>query len=400
MDQAVDVVFDLDERAKLGQVADLALDAGADRVLLGQLMPRVALDLLESQRNAAGRRIDAEHLRFHGVADVQDLRRVLDALAPRHLADVDQPFDARLELDERAVVGEAHDLAADAHAGGETIHHRGQRIGHQLFVAERHAHGGLVVLEHHHVDLVVDLEQLARMTDAAPRHIGDVQQAVDAAEIDERAVVGDVLDHAAQHLAFGQRFERRLLLLGILLFKEHLAREHDVAALLVDLDHAHAELLPLQRVEIAHRSNVDLAARQKRADANVHREAALDPFHDAADHDFAFGKGALDLVPNLHLLGLLARQHDVAFTVFRALEQHVDHVSFTNNYLAGFIEEFVYGDDAFGLVADVDDDFVCRDLQDGALDDLAFREVAEAVIVKVQQACILLRVGIFILTPR
>src|SRR5688572_17309088 len=291
MDQAVDVVFDLDERAKLGQVADLALDAGADRVLLGQLVPRVALDLLEAQRNAAGRRIDAEHLRFHGVADVQDLRRVLDALAPRHFADMDQPFDARFELDERAVVGEAHDLAADAHAGGETIHHGGPRIGHQLFVAERHALGGLVVLEHHHVDLVVDLEQLARMTDPAPRHIGDVEQAVDAAEVDEGAVVGDVLDHAAQHLAFGQRLERRLLLLGVLLFEEDLAREHDVAALLVDLDDAHAELLPLQRIEIADRSNVDLAAGQEGANADIHRQAALDPLDDTADHHLAFGKG-------------------------------------------------------------------------------------------------------------
>src|SRR5687768_8626136 len=400
MDQAVDVVFDLDERAKLGQVADLALDAGADRVLLGQLVPRVALDLLEAEGNAAGRRIDAEHLRFHGVADVEDLRRMLDALAPRHLADVNQPFDAGLELDEGAVVGKAHDLAADAHAGGETIHHGGPRIGHQLLVAERHALGGLVVLEHHHVDLVVNLEQLARMTDAAPRHVGDVEQAVDAAEIDEGAVVGDVLDHAAQHLALGQRFERRLLLLGVLLFEEDLAREDNVAALLVDLDDAHAELLPLQRIEVADRSNVDLAAGQKRADADVHRQAALDPFDDAANHDFAFGKGALDLVPNLHLLGLLARQHDVAFAIFGALEQHVDHVSFTNNYLTGFVEEFVDRNHAFGLVADVDDDFVGGDLQDGAFDDLAFREVAEAVIVKVQQACILLRVGIFILTPR
>ena len=238
------------------------------------------------------------------------------------------------------------------------------------------------------------------MADAAPRHVGDVQQAVDAAQVDERAVVGDVLDDAAQHLALGERLERRLLLLGVLLFEEHLAREHDVAALLVDLDDAHAELLPLQRIEVAHRSHVDLAARQERADADVHREAALDPFDDAADHDFAFGKGALDLVPNLHLLGLLARQHDVAFAVFGALEQHVDHVSFTNNYLAGFVEEFVHRDDAFGLVADVDHDFVCGDFQDGALDDLAFREVAEAVIVKVQQACILLRVGIFVVAPR
>ena len=40
-----------------------------------------------------------------------------------------------------------------------------------------------------------------RMVDAAPAHVGDVQQAVDAAEVDERAELGDVLDHALAELA-------------------------------------------------------------------------------------------------------------------------------------------------------------------------------------------------------
>jgi hypothetical protein len=34
------------------------------------------------------------------------------------------------------------------------------------------------------------------MLDALPGHVGDVQQAVDAAQIHEGAVVGEVLDHA------------------------------------------------------------------------------------------------------------------------------------------------------------------------------------------------------------
>ena len=65
--------------------------------------------------------------------------------------------------------------------------------------------------------------------------------------------------------------------------------------------------------------------------------------------------------------------------------------------LAGLVEELVDGDDAFGLVADVDDDFRWRHFQDGALDDLTFRDVAEAVIVKVQKACIFLRIDLIVL---
>ena len=112
VDEAVDLLFDLDERAELGEVANLALNLRADRILLGQLVPGVVLDLLQAERNAARCRIHAEHHRVDGVADVEDLRRVLDALAPRHLGNVNEAFDARFELDERAVVGEADDLAA------------------------------------------------------------------------------------------------------------------------------------------------------------------------------------------------------------------------------------------------------------------------------------------------
>ena len=40
--------------------------------------------------------------------------------------------------------------------------------------------------------------------DAAPGDVGDMQQAVDAAQIHEGAVIGDVLDHAFDHLLFLQ----------------------------------------------------------------------------------------------------------------------------------------------------------------------------------------------------
>jgi len=45
------------------------------------------------------------------------------------------------------------------------------------------------------------------MLDALPRHVGDVEQPVDAAEVDERTVVGEVLDHAFDDRAFLQLVE-------------------------------------------------------------------------------------------------------------------------------------------------------------------------------------------------
>ena len=237
------------------------------------------------------------------------------------------------------------------------------------------------------------------MAHPAPRHVGDVQEAVDAAEVDEGAVVGDVLDDALEHLALGEGLQRVLLLLGVLLFEQRLAREHDVAALLVDLDHAHAQLLAAQRVQVPDRTHVDLRSGQERADADVDGEAALDAFDDAADDDLALRIGLLDLVPNLHLLGFFARQDDVAFAILGALEQHVDDVALLDGDFAVLVEELADRDHAFGLVAHVHDHFGGGHLEDRALDDLAFRDVSEAGIVDVQQLGVLGGIELVVVFP-
>src|SRR5262249_54310648 len=148
--------------------------------------------------------------------------------------------------------------------------------------------------------------------------------------------------------------------------------------------HAHAQLLAAQRVEIADGTDVDLRSGQKRADADVDGESALDPLDDAADDDLALGKGLLDLVPNLHFFGFFTRQDHVAFAVLGPFEQHVDDIARLHRHFPGLVDELVDGDDALGLVADIDDHFGRRHFENGALDDLAFRDVSEAAIVDIE----------------
>ena len=98
------------------------------------------------------------------------------------------------QFDKGAVVGNVHDLAGDADAREVLIRNERPGIGLQLLVSERNAFLLAIVLENLDGDLVADLEQFRRVIDAAPGKIRHVQQAVDAAEVDEHAVVGDVLD--------------------------------------------------------------------------------------------------------------------------------------------------------------------------------------------------------------
>ncbi len=61
---------------------------------------------------------------------------------------------------------------------------------------------------------LADGQHFGRMVDAAPGDVGDMQQAVDAAEIDEGAVIGDVLDDALDHLTFFEVGDDLMALLG------------------------------------------------------------------------------------------------------------------------------------------------------------------------------------------
>jgi hypothetical protein len=137
------------------------------------------------------------------------------------------------------------------------------RVFHGLLEAERDALGLGVVLEDLDGDLVADLEDLGRVVDAAPAHVRDVEQAVDAAEVHERTVLGDVLDGALDDHALLEVLEGLGLQLVALLLEEDAAREHDVAALLVELDDLEVEGLADQLVEVADGAEVDLRAREE-----------------------------------------------------------------------------------------------------------------------------------------
>src|SRR5439155_1471227 len=147
---------------------------------------------------------------------------------PRHLGDVNQSFDAFLELDERAVIGQRYDFSVHFDAERITLHDIEPRIGRLLFVSERDTSGGPIEFENDDFNLIADVEVLGRMIDPTPRNVGDVQQAIDAAEVDEDAVVGDVLDHAMRDLTFLQLAECRFLLRLMLDFDDRAPRQNDV----------------------------------------------------------------------------------------------------------------------------------------------------------------------------
>ena len=194
------------------------------------------------------------------------------------------------------------------------------------------------------------------------------KQAVDAAQVDERAEVGDVLDGSLANLTDGDFLEQLLLLVLARDLDQLAAADDDVAAALIDLeDHAFDFLIDVVG-DIGRAADVDLAGRQEDVDADIDQQTAFDLARDLAFDDVSFVMAGDDHFPRAHPVRLLARQDDLAGLVFHALEQDLDVLAGNRRRL---VLPLVQGDQALGLVADIHDHLVADDLDDLARDNAA-----------------------------
>jgi len=215
--------------------------------------------------------------------------------------------------------------------------------------------------------------------DTLPAHVGDVQKAVDAAQVHERAVVGDVLDDAVADFAFLQLADQFGALFGAGLFQDGATRDDDVAARAVHFQDGEGLFLAHQRADVADRTDVHLRARQEgRGAAQVDGEAALHAADDHAVDRHAFGEHDFQTGPGFLAAGLVAADDRFAQRVLDALQIDLDVIADLGDHRAFADAELAGRDTTFGLQTDVDDYDVLLDADHAAVDDLAFAEIAAA----------------------
>ena len=198
-----------------------------------QSIPGIRGELPHSQRDASLLRVHIKNHALDLISNIDQLRGMLHALGPGHLADVNQPFDSLLQLYERAVVGNADHSPGNVRAYRIAVRSIQPRVRSELLESQRNALLVFVKLQHFHLDLIAYVHQVAGMREPPPGHIGNVQQAINAAEVDERAVFSKIFDYSREHRALFQMLQRFGFLLVLFLFQNLLARDDDVAALLV-----------------------------------------------------------------------------------------------------------------------------------------------------------------------
>jgi hypothetical protein len=212
----------------------------------------------------------------------------------RELGDVDEALDALEDLDEGAERDDLGDRALELVAHVVGVDDPLPRVLLGLLEAQGDPLPVAVDVEHLDLHGVPDGEDLRRVVDVRPRELGDVDQAVDAVQVHERAEVDDVRDLALDDEAGLQPLQDRLALLLALLLEHGAPREHDVVARAVELDDLALDVRAEVLVEVRDAADVDQRGGQEAAHPEIDDEAALDHLDDAADDGLAGLGGRLD----------------------------------------------------------------------------------------------------------
>src|SRR5215471_11626081 len=355
---------------------------GRVEVVPDRLADRALVRLLERQADPAPVEVDVDDLDEDLVADLHHLLRDLH-VPVSELGDVHQALDALLDPHERA---ERHQLGdppgddlADLVGAGELL----PRVLLGGLQRQRDPLAVHVHIQHLDRDLLADIDHLTRVVDVLPRQLRHVHQAVHATEVHERAEVDDGGDHALADLALLERVEEVLAHLGLGLLQPRAAGQDHVVAVLVQLDDLRLDLPAHVRLQVADPAHLHQRGGQEPAQADVENEAALDDLDHGPGDDTVLFLDLLDRAPGALVLRALLGQDQPALLVLLLQDQGLDVLAGLDHLVRVDVvldRQLAGGDDAFGLVPDVEQDLVPVDLDDGALDNVAVVEVLDGLV--------------------
>ncbi len=371
VEKAVDAFFDFDKGAVVGEVADLAGDDGSGGIFLGEQGPGIGFGLLHAEADFLLGLVDVEDDHFDLLADGDHFGGVIDAFGPAHFGDVDESFDAFFELHESTIGHDVRDGALDAGGDGVLLFGMFPRRGLFLLKAEGNLFFFLVDVEDHDLDLLIEFDHVAWVVDASPGHVRDVEEAIDAAEIDKRAEVGDVLDGALAGLADDDFAEEFLFGFAALFFEELAARDDDVASFEIDLEDFGIDGAADVFADVGGTADVDLGGGEEDGDADVDEESALDFAGDLSGDGVAFFFALNNVVPAGDSVGFAFGDDDEAVVGFDLFEEDGNFIADFDVVLFFGVPFALEGENAFGLKADFDDDVVAVDIDDFTFEDSA-----------------------------
>ena len=202
-----------------------------------------------------------------------------------------------------------------------------------------------------------------------PRQLADVDEAVHSAEIDERTERDHRRHGALSNLSDLEIGEEAVASLLLVLFEVGPAGQHNVVAVLVELNdlglHDGADV----RLQVTHTAQFNQRGREEPAKPDVDDKSALHDLNDRAFNDSLCFFLGFDVAPSSLVLSTLLRQNQTTFFVFLGEHEGFDGLSHRHHFCRIHIvanAELTRWDDAFALVSDVEQNLVSVNLHDDA----------------------------------
>src|SRR5690606_1192203 len=228
MNQTVDAAIQANEDTEISNGFDFAADLVAFGASASKCIPWVFLALFQAKRDTTTCFVDLTYHDFDSLTQVNYFSRLNIFVGPIHLRPVDQAFNALSQLGETAVVSEVGDFCFNTGTFRVALGDLNPWIFTELFQAQRHTVALAVELQNLNVDLVANIDDFAWMLDTLPRHVGNVQQTIYTAQINECAVVGQIFNDTFNCLAFLQASQQLVTLNRVGLFEHSTTRNYNV----------------------------------------------------------------------------------------------------------------------------------------------------------------------------
>ena len=202
---------------------------------------------------------------------------------------MDEALDAGLDLDKGTKVGQSRDRAGNALADGEADGLPGFRL--KLLEAEGYFLRLWVDFEDAKLKLLADVKHIFRFGDAGVRNIRDMQQTVNASQVNKSAIRHQGPDGSCNGIAFFQSGVASCGYSARLLFQHHAPIDDNVFLHHIQFRNAAGNLRADQLFQLGGIFGSAAAGGHKGSYANVHRRSALAHLSQCADHRRLLGKG-------------------------------------------------------------------------------------------------------------
>ena len=289
---------------------------------------------------------------------------------------MDEAVDRALKRNKRAKRNDADNLALYDRANRILVTGKHPGLGLKLLVAEGNALFLDIHIQNDHFDLLTDGEHIRRMLHAAPSGVRHMDEAVDTADVNKRAEVGDSAHNTVDLAANDELFPLGMLL-GCLFGNQNLLLGSDDAlSLTIYFQNLELHGLANELVEVLNILRGNLGRRNKRADtADVRNQAALDDLFADRVEDLLFDVLlAEQLIPELLAFNIFAGEEHVTVSVVHLGDFDFDGIAFMKQVFGFHVRiagKLTHGNHAVGLVSNVDKYFTVHNGDDGSFQNLS-----------------------------